>query len=305
MLVERRRWWPAVLVLTGVAAGLVIGLVRLPAGADALPAIARQAMTVALPGWHTTEPVNEIVYGTRGFDTFGETFLLLAAVVSITVLSRSREKRREQPGEAVAAQEEQAAADPVLTANAEEQGARLAEREEEGLDSEELETPDDRPLGDRRLEQAQGMTVVVRVAARLAAVVLTVVAVYVCAWGYSPGGGFPAGAALAGVVLVLYAGFGYRRLRRALSPALLEPLEALGALAIVAVELFGLFLRGSMSANWLPLGPLETIRSGGILQAFSVSELFEVGTGILLAVVGLLSMRHDWTPDEGDAGEAA
>ena len=46
------------------------------------PAIARYALEIALPQWHITEPVNEVVYGTRGFDTFGETFLLLAAVVS-------------------------------------------------------------------------------------------------------------------------------------------------------------------------------------------------------------------------------
>ena len=48
-----------------------------------LPAVARYAMDVALPRWGLTEPVNEVVYGTRGFDTFGETFLLLAAVVSV------------------------------------------------------------------------------------------------------------------------------------------------------------------------------------------------------------------------------
>ena len=32
------------------------------------------------------------------------------------------------------------------------------------------------------------------------------------AWGYSPGGGFPAGAVILGVVLLLYAGFGRRRI---------------------------------------------------------------------------------------------
>ena len=59
-------------------------------------------MTVAIPKWHTLEPVNEVVYGTRGFDTFGETFLLLAAVVGIGMITRSREARRGFIGEEVA-----------------------------------------------------------------------------------------------------------------------------------------------------------------------------------------------------------
>src|SRR5437588_10385455 len=69
-------------------------MVTLPRDGAPLPGVARYALQIALPKWHTTEPVNEIVYGTRGFDTFGETFILLAAVVGVVVLSRSKERRR-------------------------------------------------------------------------------------------------------------------------------------------------------------------------------------------------------------------
>jgi hypothetical protein len=59
------------------------------ASAPACPAIAREALTGCGAAMAPDEPVNEVVYGTRGFDTFGETFLLLAAVVSVTMLTRS------------------------------------------------------------------------------------------------------------------------------------------------------------------------------------------------------------------------
>ena len=73
-----------------------------------------------------------------------------------------------------------------------------------------------------------------------------------------------------------------------------------GALLIIILELLGLVFKGSFSANFLPLGQPQTIPSGGILQAFSGSELIEVATGLTLATFALLGMAHDWSPDEGD-----
>ncbi|MBV8950081.1 MAG: sodium:proton antiporter, partial [Actinobacteria bacterium] len=81
-------------LVAALATCLAAAMVTLPRDGAPLPAVARYALDVALPKWHTTEPVNEIVYGTRGFDTFGETFILLAAVVGVIVISRSKERRR-------------------------------------------------------------------------------------------------------------------------------------------------------------------------------------------------------------------
>jgi multicomponent Na+:H+ antiporter subunit B len=102
------------------------------------------------------------------------------------------------------------------------------------------------------------------------------------------------------VAVLLYAALGYRRVRRVVRPSVLEPLELAGAAAIIGIELVGLIRQGSFSANWLPLAPVGTIRSGGILQLFSGSELIEVGTGLTIAIFSLLGMTHDWTPDEND-----
>ena len=290
----------AAVLAVGVLAVVVVGLLGLPGDAAPLPDIARQALTLAIPRWGTLEPVSEIVYGTRGFDTFGETFLLLAAVVSVSVLTRSREPRTEYVGEAAAGRVEQREDDPHRATTRPESQARTAESAEQDPGGRSVE-PDRSPLGAVGPERAQAMSVVVQVAARAAAVILVVAAVYLAAWGFSPGGGFPGGAALSGVAILLYAAFGYRRVRTVIRPAVLEPLELAGAAAIIAVELVGLITKGSFSANWLPLTPLGTIASGGIMQAFSGAELVEVGTGLTIAIFSLLGMVHDWTDDENAA----
>src|SRR4051794_30986337 len=128
---EWHRPWLVVLVVGGVLGALVTAVTGLPRGTEALPAIARHAMLIALPKWGTTEAVNEVVYGSRGWDTFGETFLLLAAVVAVVVLSRGREPRGEYVGEASAGRREQSSADPDIGEDAEESTARAAERDEE------------------------------------------------------------------------------------------------------------------------------------------------------------------------------
>ena len=80
-----------------------------------------------------TEPVNEVVYGTRGFDTFGETFLLLAAVISVVLITRPREPRRGYFGEDAAGAARAARDRPATAqADAEERAARPAERREQG-----------------------------------------------------------------------------------------------------------------------------------------------------------------------------
>jgi multicomponent Na+:H+ antiporter subunit B len=290
----------ALVLAAGVAAALASAVVGLPREGAKLTGIARQAMEIALPKWHITEPVNEIVYGTRGFDTFGETFLLLAAVVSVTTLTRRREPRRSVGGEERAGDREQAEVDPTdAPEDATEMQARRAESEEQPGAGEQARTPDEIGLGVPAPDEAEAMSVVVRTAARTAAPALAVIGLYLVAWGYSPGGGFPGGAVITGVILLLYAGFGHERVAAALRPSLLEAVELAGALAIILLGVGGLVFEGSFSANFLPLASSpDTILSGGVVQAFSASELFEVATGLTLAIFALLAMEHDWSPDE-------
>jgi multicomponent Na+:H+ antiporter subunit B len=288
------RPWLAAGLAGGVGLLVAVALVRVHREDAPLPVIARRALEVALPDWKITEPVNEIVYGTRAFDTFGETFLLLAAVVAVALLARGREPRHEYVGEAVAARGEQAAIDPKRPPAS--RPARAAERIEES-GSAPLQVADRQPLGPPRLERSAEMTVIVRIAARIAGVVLAVAGIYLAAWGFAPGGGFPGGAVVSGVAILLYAALGYRAIRRVVRPRMLESLELTGAFAIIVVELLGLVREGSFTANWVPLAPAETIRSGGVIQLFSGAELIEVATGLTIAIFALLGMQHEWSPE--------
>ena len=304
---EKHRWWLGLAFTLAVGAVFVVGFTDLPREGAGLPVVARHAMQIALPVWGQNEVVSEIVYGSRGFDTFGETFLLLAAVVAVTTLARPREPRAEYIGEASAGRDAQSQYDRAGAGGDGDNGdggseseARRAEREESEDKREAPADADQEPLGTRAPERAVAMTVVVRLGARIAAVILAVASIYLAAWGYTPGGGFPAGAAIAGVVILLYAAFGHRAVSGAVRPGVLEPIELLGASAIIAVGLFGLLFKGSMFANFLTLAQQGTIRAGGTNQLYSGSELIEVATGLIIAIFSLLGMRHDWAADDAD-----
>jgi multicomponent Na+:H+ antiporter subunit B len=298
------RPWLAIGLTLAVTSVLLVGVTGLPPDTAALTWAARHAMQIALPRWGTTEVVSEIVYGSRGWDTFGETFLLLAAVVAVGLLTRGREPRSEYLGESSAGGKEQAQADPGGGENAQEATARTAEEDEGSEDAPAPDHADEDPLGTPAPERAAGMTVIVRIAARVTAPVLGVAAVYLAAWGYTPGGGFPAGAALTGVAILLYAALGHRAVRRVVRPSVLEPIEMAGAAAIIAIGVVGMIRVHGFLANWLHLAQQQTIRAGGTLQLFSGAELVEVGTGLTIAVFALLGMGHDWTPDEADDEES-
>ncbi|ETZ31536.1 MnhB domain-containing protein [Mycobacterium intracellulare] len=295
------RAWLGGLLVGGFAAVVAVGFTALPDGSNALPDIARHAMAIALPRWGTTEVVSEVVYGSRAFDTFGETFLLLAAVVAVLLLSRGREPRSEFVGEASAGRAEQEKADPDEGPDRRESQARAAEDQERRTSrSPPPSTPTTtrwraRPGASGR-DDGGGASGRARrgghpggrrgLPGRV---------------GYTPGGGFPAGVVLAGCVVLLYTALGHRAVRAAVRPATLEVAEMAGAAAIVAVGLVGMWLTGSFLDNWLPLAPQQTIRAGGTLQVISAAELVEVATGITIAVFALLGMGHDWTPDEDES----
>ncbi|HZZ97814.1 MAG TPA: hypothetical protein VFE19_12385, partial [Jatrophihabitantaceae bacterium] len=125
------RPWLAGGVVAALAAVFALAVTDLPREFAGLPFIARHALEIAVPKWGTTEVVSEVVYGSRGFDTFGETFLLFAAVVAVTTLARSREPRGEYVGEASAGlQEQRDVGEHQGDADAQESEARGAEEAE-------------------------------------------------------------------------------------------------------------------------------------------------------------------------------
>jgi multicomponent Na+:H+ antiporter subunit B len=301
----RRRQVAAVVLVATTAACLAVAVLDLPREGADLPGIARDAMAQALPEWHHTEVVSVIVYGTRGFDTFGETFLLLAAVVGVIVVCRGRERRRVFLQEERLGRREQAEARRTAgrSGGHRHPQAERAEQIERGTVDEEDGAVG---IGAEGPVSGQAMTVVVRTGARTVLPLLAVAGAFLLFSPWAPGGGFPAGGVLTGVVLLTYAAFGYGAVRRVVRPGPLETVEMVGAGAIIALGAVGLVVDGSFFANWLPLGTPKTVHAGGILQVFSMSELLEVGAGLLIVVFSLVAMEREWTEEDegGDDAEA-
>ena len=298
----RRRKVTAAVLLAGTAACLAVAFLDLPREGADIPAIARDAMTQALPEWHHTEVVSVVVYGTRAFDTFGETFLLLAAVVGVMVVSRGRERRRVFLQEERLGRREQEEARRIAGTS----GARPHPQAEHAEDVEQGEADEEEGtlgIGAGGPVSEQAMTVVVRTGARTVLPLLAVAGAFLLFSPWAPGGGFPAGGVLTGVVLLAYAAFGYGAVRRVVRPGPLETVEMAGAGAIILLGVLGLVLDGSFFANWLPLGVPKSVHAGGILQFFSMSELLEVGAGLLIVVFSLVAMEREWTEgDQEDSG---
>lgn len=295
------------LLCLGLLAALVAAVLDLPDGSQPLTAIARRAMEESIPAFHLTEPVNAVVYGIRAMDTFGETFLLLAAVVSVVVLTRSPEQRKGFFGEARVGEQESSDAGGHSGDRQEggEEGARAAEQQEEGAEDDTPRTPDAEPVGEQAPERAHAMTVVARSAIRVVLPLLMTAGIYLVVQGFSPGGGFPAGVVLLGIVLLVYTAFGHPAVRRVVDDALMEAVEMVAAIVIILDLALALPFAGSFGAQWLPLLPLETVRSGGSAQVFSAAECVEVASGLVLAVFALLGVRHEWARDPDGAGHDA
>jgi multicomponent Na+:H+ antiporter subunit B len=297
-----RRKAAAAVLVAATAVCLTIAFVDLPREAADLPGIARDAMAQALPEWHHTEVVSVIVYGTRAFDTFGETFLLLAAVVGVIVVCRGREHRRVFLQEERLGLREQAEARKVAggSENRRHPTAEHAEDVEQG----EADDEEDSAIGTAQPVSTQAMTVVIRAGARTVLPLLAVAGAFLLLSPWVPGGGFPAGGVITGVVLLGYAAFGYQAVRRVVRPGPLEAVELFGAAAIIALGVMGLVLDGSVFANWLPLGTPKTVHAGGILQVFSSGELIEVAGGLLIVVFSILAMEREWTEEDEGSGDA-
>jgi len=298
---DLHRWYVGLALAVLLAAAFAVSLVDVPREHAALSAVAHHALAIAQPKWDTTEVVSEVVYGSRGFDTFGETMLLIAAVVSVMTVTRSREGRLEYVGESTAGRREQQAQDPGDNGHTD-SSERAEEAEEHG--EEPRATPDALPVGTHELDASAAMSPVVRVAAPPAAVVLAVAGIYLAAWGYTPGGGLPAGVVVTGVAILIYAVFGRQAVRTIVRPTVLEPVEMLAGAAIGAVGVVGLVQHRSLFANWLGFAQSQTIFAGGNQQLYSALELIEVAVSLTIAVFALLGMGHDWAPDDQEEDES-
>ena len=113
--------------------------------------------------------------------------------------------------------------------------------------------------------------------------IVTVFAAYMALHGpNTPGGGFQGGAIAGSAFLLAYIGSGHKAFAAIGKTTAVEPLEALGAGAYVAIGLVALLLGDAFLTNYLPLGTAGNLWSGGTIWAINLAVFLEIGCGFLL-----------------------
>ena len=114
--------------------------------------------------------------------------------------------------------------------------------------------------------------------------IIVVFGLYIALHGpNTPGGGFQGGAIIGSAFLLAYLGSGHKAFSAIGKTEVIEPLEALGAFAYVAIGLAALALGDVFLKNYLPLGTAGDLWSGGIIWAINIAVVLEIATGFVLA----------------------
>ena len=121
---------------------------------------------------------------------------------------------------------------------------------------------------------------------------------YVILFGtVSPGGGFQGGVIVASAVLLIYLGYGYKRLVKAINPEYMRIGEALGAIVYVLLGLAGVFVGANFCRNFVfNNGEVGDMISAGNISFMSYTVGFKVLTGIgflLILMLGILKPDKD------------
>ena len=130
--------------------------------------------------------------------------------------------------------------------------------------------------------------------------------IYVILFGtVSPGGGFQGGVIVASAVLLLYLGYGYNTLTKAINSEALRINEAIGASIYVILGLLGIVAGANFCRNiFFDNGNAGDLISAGNITFMGYAVGFKVLSGVgflLLLMLGLLAPD----PDDADAEEAA
>ena len=113
----------------------------------------------------------------------------------------------------------------------------------------------------------------------------------------SPGGGFQGGVLMVGVIVLLYAGYGYKDTANALSMGLMHKTEGFASLMYIVVAMLGVVFAGNFCENVLfEVGDIGDLLSAGTIFWMNLAVGVKVltGVGVLgLAMLGLLAYAEE------------
>jgi multicomponent Na+:H+ antiporter subunit B len=123
----------------------------------------------------------------------------------------------------------------------------------------------------------------IRGGALLASIVTMVVGLWVVAHAFiTPGGGFQGGVVLAGSLAFLFLGIEYRRYGKVAHSSIVEPVEAFGAGAYVALGLIALASGLAFLENFFGFGVFGRLSSGGSAILVNWASALAVAGGFLV-----------------------
>lgn len=101
----------------------------------------------------------------------------------------------------------------------------------------------------------------------------------------TPGGGFQGGVVLATAPLLVYLAGSYPQFRQVAPPRMVEIAESVGATVYIAVGGACVAAGGSFLQNFLPIGKIGSITSGGMVGLIDLGVGLEVGGGFVLILL--------------------
>jgi multicomponent Na+:H+ antiporter subunit B len=107
----------------------------------------------------------------------------------------------------------------------------------------------------------------------------------------TPGGGFQGGVILMAAIFLVYLGGSHLGLGPLRPMAAMEASEGIGAAGFALIGLAGLVIAGAYLENFLPLGAVSHLVSGGDIPLLSIAVGLEVMGALLVAVAEFLDQR--------------
>ncbi|QGP91023.1 Domain related to MnhB subunit of Na+/H+ antiporter [Neomoorella glycerini] len=147
-------------------------------------------------------------------------------------------------------------------------------------------------VGDSKM--GHGMTVIVKVVARILCPIALLFGVYVVAHGHlTPGGGFAGGVIVASAVIMLILAYGIDGLRSRITSHRLEAMDAFGSFLLVVVGIASLLAGVGFMTNIFPKGGFGTLFSGGAVPLYNLGTGLHVAAGLLTVVLAFILAGGD------------
>lgn len=206
-----------------------------------------------------------VVFNFRGYDTMGESFILIAALAGSLCILRSTSRKKK----VVSAPKEETTEAPIID-NIYENPA--------------VEAP--------VLPKRRALGVIVRYGANLFLPLACTFGGYVILHGdSSPGGGFQGGVLVASAVLLVFLGYGTQRLSTTFKESFLHSTETVAEIMYIAIGLIGIIVGLDFAMNFV----IENLHiETALLMNHAVGYHVMAGVGcLLIMMLGMLTTTDD------------